>query len=180
MGYHRHFPLLGCTKWVESPPNGCKNNFLEWKIEIKCFHVSTRRFCREGTITQGCKLVKSFYDMKQAPWAWYEKLTEHLLKLNFKHYNLDDTTLFVKEVGRSVVFLVVYLGDFLMKWNNQIYIASIKKDLKKCFEMNDLGHLHYYLGIEVTQHLKYIFISQKKSILGNCWTDFAWQNATLS
>lgn len=30
--------------------------------------------------------------------------------------------------------------------------------------MTDLGDLHYYLGIEATQHPKYIFISQKKSI----------------
>ena len=30
--------------------------------------------------------------------------------------------------------------------------------------MTDLGHLHYYLGIEVIQNPKYIFISQKKYI----------------
>ena len=91
----------------------------------------------------------------------YEKLIEHILKLNF---NLDDATLFVKKVGRSVVFLVVYVDDFWMTGNNESYIASIKQDLKKGFEMIDLGHLHFYLGIEVTQHPKYIFISQKKYV----------------
>ena len=30
--------------------------------------------------------------------------------------------------------------------------------------MIDLGHLHYYVGIEVTRDPKYIFISQKKYI----------------
>ena len=48
-----------------------------------------------------------------------------------------------------------------MTWNNESYRASIKKDWKKLFEMNYMRHLHYYLGIEVTQHPKYIFISQK-------------------
>ena len=94
------------------------------------------------------------YGLKQAPRAWYEKLTEHFLKLNFKHYNLDDATLFVKKVERSIVFLVVYVDDLLMTENNEDYITSINKDLKKCFEIIDLGHLHYYLGIEVTQHPK--------------------------
>eukprot|EP00253_Pinus_taeda_P025136 PITA_25136 len=47
---------------------------------------------------------------------------------------------------------------------NESYIASIKKELGKSFEMNDLGYVHYYLGIEVTQHPKSIFISQKKYI----------------
>jgi hypothetical protein len=48
--------------------------------------------------------------------------------------------------------------------NNESYIASIKKELKKGFEMIDLGHLHYYLGIEVIQNSRYIFISHKKYI----------------
>ena len=30
--------------------------------------------------------------------------------------------------------------------------------------MTYLGHLHYYLGIELTQDLEYIFMSQKKYI----------------
>eukprot|EP00253_Pinus_taeda_P003450 PITA_03450 len=50
------------------------------------------------------------------------------------------------------------------KGNNESYIASIKKELGKSFKMTDLGYVHYYLGIEVTQHLKSIFLSQKKYI----------------
>ena len=30
--------------------------------------------------------------------------------------------------------------------------------------MTDLGYVHYYLGIEVTQHPKFIFLSQNKYI----------------
>eukprot|EP00253_Pinus_taeda_P011730 PITA_11730 len=51
-----------------------------------------------------------------------------------------------------------------MTGNNESYIASIKKELGKSFEMTDLGYVHYYLGIEVTQHPKSIFLSQKKYI----------------
>ena len=104
------------------------------------------------------------YGLKQAPRAWYEKLTEHLLKLDFKHFDLDDATLFVKKVGKTVVYLVVYVDDLLIIGNNESYIASMKKELKKGFEMTDLGHVHYYLGIEVTQHPKFIFLSQNKYI----------------
>eukprot|EP00253_Pinus_taeda_P022750 PITA_22750 len=51
-----------------------------------------------------------------------------------------------------------------MTGNNESYITSIKKELGKGFEMTDLGYVHYYLGIEVTQHPKSIFLSQKKYI----------------
>ena len=70
----------------------------------------------------------------------------------------------MKKVGISIVFLVVYVYDLLTTWNNENYVESIKKYLNKCFEMTNLGHLHYYLGIEVTQHPKYIFISQKNYV----------------
>jgi hypothetical protein len=84
--------------------------------------------------------------------------------LNFNHYNLDDATLFVNKIGKIVVYLVVYVDYMLITWNNESYIASTKKDLKKGFEMANLGHLHYYLGIEVTQNPYYIFMSQNKYV----------------
>lgn len=38
------------------------------------------------------------------------------------------------------------------------------RELKKCFDMTDLGLLHYYLGIEVIQNPKFIFYFSKKNI----------------
>ena len=73
-----------------------------------------------------CKVVKSLYDMKQAPHTWYEKITKHLLKLNFKHFNLDDATLFFKKFGRSIIFLVVHVDDLLMIGNTGSYIEFTK------------------------------------------------------
>jgi hypothetical protein len=93
-----------------------------------------------------------------------EKLTKHLLKLNFRHFNLDDATLFVKIVEFFFVYLVVYVDDLFIIGNNENYIESIKKELKKVFKIKYLWHLHYYLGIEVIHNPKYIFISQNKYI----------------
>jgi hypothetical protein len=50
----------------------------------------------------------------------------------------------------------------LIKEKNDIYIASIKKKLMKVFEMTYLEHLHNFLGIEIIQNPRYIFISNKK------------------
>lgn len=139
-----------------------KTAFLNGDLKENVFMSQPEGFAVKGHEHKVCKLVKSLYGLKQAPRAWYEKLTEHLLKLNFKHFDLDDATLFVKKVGKTVVYLVVYVDDLLMTGNNESYIASIKKELGKNFEMTDLGYVHYYLGIEVTQHPKSIFLSQKK------------------
>jgi hypothetical protein len=83
--------------------------------------------------------------------------------LNFKHFNLDDATLFVKKVGKIMIYLVVYVDYIFRTRNNENCIASIKKELKKGFEMTDLKHLHNYLDIEVTQNPKYMFIFMSTS-----------------
>ena len=97
----------------------------------------------EGQEQEVHNLIKSLYGMKQAPWAWYEKLTKHLLKLNFKHFNLDNETLFVKKVGKIILYIVVYVDDLLITRNDEGCISSIKKEFNKGFETTNLGHLHY-------------------------------------
>eukprot|EP00253_Pinus_taeda_P010003 PITA_10003 len=141
-----------------------KTTFLNGDLKENVFMSQPKGFAVKGHEHKVCKLVMSLYGLKQAPRAWYEKLTEHILKLKFNHFDLDDATLFVKKVGKTVLYLVVYVDDLLMTGNNESYIASIKKELGKCFEMTNLGYVHYYLGIEVTQHPKSIFLSQKKYI----------------
>ena len=84
----------------------------------------------------------------------------------------------------SVVYLVVYVDDLLMMGNNERYIASIKKQLKKGFEIIDLGHLHHYLGNEVTQHPKYIHLLEEEhwrnieQILHDIMQPYLYSNGT--
>jgi hypothetical protein len=139
-----------------------KIDFLNGDLKENVFMSQPEEFVMKGQEHKVCKIIKSLYGLKQAPPTWYEKLTDHLLKLNFKHFNLDDATLFVKKVGKIIVYRVVYVDDLLITRNNESYISYINKELKKRFEMTDLGHLHYYLGIEVIQNPRYIFISQNK------------------
>jgi hypothetical protein len=84
-------------KWMENSSNGCEDFFLEWRLEISVFMSH-----QENKV---CKLIKSLYCLKQAPRAWYEKLIEHLLKLNFKHFNLNDASLFVKKFEKLLYIL---------------------------------------------------------------------------
>ena len=146
MGYHPNSIFHGNTKWMENSSNGCEDYFLDGDLKENMFMSQPEGFVVKGQEHKVCKLIESLYGLKQAPQAWYEKLIEHLLKLNFKHFNFDNATLFVKKVGKTIVYLVVYVDDLLIPWNNEHYIASINKELKKGFKMTDLGHLHYYFG----------------------------------
>ena len=91
-----------------------KTNFLNGDLKENVFISQSEGFVVKGKEHKVRKLVKSMYGLKQAPRASYKKLTEHLLKLKFKHYNLDDATLFSKKFGRSTVLHVVYVEDLLI------------------------------------------------------------------
>jgi hypothetical protein len=79
-------------------------------------------------------IIKFLYGLKQSPKSWYENLTKHILKLNFKHFNLDNATLFVKKVGHFFVYLVEIVDDILITGNDDIYIASYCSTIMTCIQ----------------------------------------------
>jgi hypothetical protein len=77
-----------------------KTSFLNGYLKEYVYMTQPAGFAVKGQEKKVRKLVKYLYGLKQEARAWYEKLTKHLLKLNYKHFNLDDATLFVKKVGK--------------------------------------------------------------------------------
>jgi hypothetical protein len=61
-----------------------------------------------------------------------------------------------------MVILVLYVDDLIIIGNNEAHIKQVKEELKAGFKKIDLGELHYYLGVEVSQHPNQIFLSQTK------------------
>jgi hypothetical protein len=64
--------------------------------------------------------------------------------------------------NKHLVILVLYVDDLIITRNNEVHIKQVKEELQAGFKMSDLGPLHYYLGVEVTQHTNQIFLSQTK------------------
>lgn len=81
------------------------------------------------------------------------------------------TTLFVKHQQENVTTLIVYVDYIVVIDNDQHEIINLKSILAKEFEIKDLGHLKYFLGIEVVRSKKNAFLSQRKYVL-NLFQDF--------
>ncbi|MCI62119.1 gag-pol polyprotein, partial [Trifolium medium] len=58
------------------------------------------------------KLKKALYGLKQSPRAWYERLTEFLVK-NVYRKGGNDKTLFVKEEGGMLMIAQIYVDDIV-------------------------------------------------------------------
>jgi hypothetical protein len=60
----------------------------------------------------------------------------------------------------EILIVCLYVDDLIFTSN--LSIDLFKADMKKEFEMTDLGMMKYFLGIEVNQNENEIFISQSK------------------
>ena len=55
--------------------------------------------------------------------------------------------------------MCVYVDDLILTGSNLRMFDEFKKEMTREFEMTDIGLMAYYLGIEVKQKEKCIFIS---------------------
>jgi hypothetical protein len=107
------------------------------------------------------RLKKSLYGLKQAPRAWYAKMDSFLTATGFSRFH-SDPNVYTKKVGSHLIILVLYVDDLILTSSDPKLLNHVKTNLKKKFEMTDLGFLHYFLSLQVLQTNEAIFISQSK------------------
>jgi hypothetical protein len=74
----------------------------------------------------------------------------------------SDPNVYTKKVGSHLIILVLYVDDLIITSSDPKILTHVKTDLKKKFEMTDLGYLHYFLGLQVLQTKEEFFLSQSK------------------
>eukprot|EP00253_Pinus_taeda_P014168 PITA_14168 len=109
-----------------------------------------------------CRLRKSLYGLKQAPRAWYAKMDSFLLESGFSRCYADNTV-YTKKVGKSLIILVLYVDDLILTGSDPKLINHVKSNIKKKFEMTELGDLHYFLDLQVLKSKEGISLSQSNA-----------------
>jgi hypothetical protein len=111
-----------------------------------------------------CRLKKTLYGLKQAPRAWSNKIGQYLVTSGFQTSNAN-FSLYVKKTNHGIIVIIIYVDDLIIIGDNNVDIFDLKKLLKQKFEMKDLGELRYFLGIEVIQSPKGIWLLQRQYAL---------------
>lgn len=58
----------------------------------------------------------------------------------------------------KIVVLIVCVDDILLTGNDVVEMGRLKNNLSKKLEIKDLGHLQYFLGIEIARSRKGIVV----------------------
>lgn len=110
------------------------------------------------------RLEKALYGLKQAPRTWYSKIDGYFIDQGFRR-SKSEPTLYIKSQGNTNILIIsLYVDDLIVTGNNSKLIEAFKKDMMNMFEMSDLGLMHYFLGMEISQEEEVIFISKKKNM----------------
>nr|GEZ99318.1 hypothetical protein [Tanacetum cinerariifolium] len=109
-------------------------------------------------------LDKALYGLKQAPRAWYDVLSQFLIKSGFQKGSID-TTLFIKKKDKHIILIQIYVDDIIFGSTNPKYCIKFSDLMVKRFEMSMMGEMKFFLGLQVNQFSNGIFINQSKCIL---------------
>ncbi|KAK4397351.1 Retrovirus-related Pol polyprotein from transposon RE2 [Sesamum angolense] len=116
-----------------------KSAFLNGYIDEEIYVEQPQGFITKDSEEKVLRLKKALYGLKQAPRAWYSRIDKYFMDRGFRR-SLSEPTLYIKSQDDS----------------------RLQRDMMKTFEMSDLGLMHFFLGIEINQEKKGIFICQRK------------------
>ena len=150
----------------------CTMNFKLYQMDVKCAFLNG--YLNEEVFVEQPKgfedphfpdhmlrLKKARYGLKQAPGAWYDRLTHYLLDRRFKT-GYANRTLFLKNDEAYLLVAQVYVDDIVFRVTINDRAIEFSEDMKKEFEMSMVGELTFFLGLQVKQKKKGIFVSQEK------------------
>ena len=73
-----------------------------------------------------------------------------------------DSALFLRRTDKGTILLLLYVDDMIITGDNLNGIQELKDFLSQQFEMKDLGHLSYFLDLEITHSTNGLYITQAK------------------
>ncbi|GJZ69389.1 retrovirus-related pol polyprotein from transposon TNT 1-94 [Tanacetum coccineum] len=99
-----------------------------------------------------------------APKAWYDTLSKFLLANNF-FKGAVDPTLFTRKSGKHILLVQIYVDDIIFASTDHNACHIFSKEMSSKFQMSMMGQMSFFLGLQVSQSPRGIFINQAKYAL---------------
>lgn len=155
-----------------------KTAFLHGDLNETIHMRQPKGFIDKEKAEHACLLKKSIYELKQSPRQWNKKFDACMLKMNFTRSQYD-TCLYFKDVkSKAPLYVLLYVDDILLISSSKVSINGVKHDLKRHFDMKDLGPAQKILGVKILRDRakRTIYLSQT-DYLHKVLNRFAMENA---
>jgi hypothetical protein len=119
-----------------------------------------RGFEVHGRDSHVCILKKELYGLKQAPRAWYLRIDTYLQQMGFEKSEANRNLYFIVVVEDPLI-LVLYVDDLFIIGAERL-IVGCKESRALEFEMKYIGLMHYFLGLEIWQKPRHIFLGKRR------------------
>jgi len=121
-----------------------KSEFLNGVIEEEVFVKKPPGFEDLKHPNHVFKVKKSLYGLKQAPRAWYDRLSNFLIKNDFKRGQVD-TTLFRRTFEKDILVVQIYVNDIIFGSTNASLCMELSNLMQDEFEMSMMGELKFLM-----------------------------------
>nr|GEV44135.1 retrovirus-related Pol polyprotein from transposon TNT 1-94 [Tanacetum cinerariifolium] len=141
-----------------------KTVFLNGELQELVYVSQPEGFVDLDHPTHVYRLKKALYGLKQAPRAWYDKLSRFLMSTRFLK-GMVDPTLFTKKTGKHILLVQIYVDDIIFASTNPKSWDLFAHEMSSTFKMSMMGQMSFFLGLQVSQNPRGIFINQSKYAL---------------
>lgn len=150
--------------------------FLKGDLEEEVYIEQPDGFSLTNDQYMVCRLRRALYGLKKAPRAWYAILEKYLLKLGYTKSNVDNN-LYFKVTNQDILFIEAFVDDIIFRGEDGLYKDFANK-MHEEFEMSMIGEIKFFLGLQISQTDKGIFIGQTK-YLKELLKKFGMENSKL-
>ncbi|GJX85923.1 retrovirus-related pol polyprotein from transposon TNT 1-94 [Tanacetum coccineum] len=98
------------------------------------------------------------------PRAWYDKLYSFLIDHHFTK-GVVDPTLFTRRHREDILQVQIYVDDIIFGSKNPVFSKRFAKLIKDNLKMSMMGEMKFFLGLQVHQSPRRIFINQSQYTL---------------
>nr|GEU41368.1 retrovirus-related Pol polyprotein from transposon TNT 1-94 [Tanacetum cinerariifolium] len=141
-----------------------KTAFLNGNLREDVYVSQPDGFVDQDNPNHVYKLKKALYGLKQAPRAWYDMLSLFLLSQDFSK-GLVDPTLFIRRNGNNLLLVQIYVDDIIFVASAPELCDLFAKIMCSNFKMSMMGKISFFLGLQISQSPRVIFINQSKYAL---------------
>ncbi|GJY50383.1 retrovirus-related pol polyprotein from transposon TNT 1-94, partial [Tanacetum coccineum] len=138
-----------------------KTAFLNGELNEVVYVSQPEGFVDPEHPTHVYRLKKALYGLKQAPRAWYDKFSKYLISTGFTK-GVVDPTLFTRKTGKHILLVQIYVDDIIFASTNPKSCQLFAHEMNSTFQMSMMGQMSFFLGLQVSQNPRGIFINQSK------------------